>query len=268
MSTVVFGWKQPVVCVRAPAAWTDSVTALFPHYVLQASRAPLTFDLLPAGEGGTLRTLDGEQRAGSGPELLGLLEYELMSVLLEAASEHAHLHASGAVVSGRGVLALGPSGAGKSSVAFAWHRLGMPLLGDETVLIDPAGSAHAFRRLIKLEADRARDGGVDPASTLGWDPESSEIWYPPGPGGWAEGLVPVAVVARVQYQAGAPLEMRAMSEAETLNVLMHSLQSGGASGPDALASLATLAESVVGLDVRFSDAVATAEALVSKVQRS
>lgn len=267
MSVVVFGWDEPAVAVRGPDAWMDLIAGLFPDYVLDVAQAPLTLEVLHSHDGGALRSEGGEERAASYQDLLALVEIEVTRALL-ALSEHAHLHASGTVVSDRAVLALGPAGAGKSSVAFAWHRMGLPLLGDDNVFIDASGSARAFRRLMKLEDERAREGGVDPASTLAWDPENPEIWYSPGSEGWASRPAPVAVVARVRYRAGAPVEIRDQSPAETLNLLVHSLLTTGAPGAEALASLGRVAEHAQGLDVCFGDSMVAARTLAAKVETS
>jgi hypothetical protein len=265
MSVVVFGWDAPVIAVHGPASWAESVVALFPHYVLEAVDAPRTLELFPTGGGGRIRIEGREVEATVHEDLLAAVEIEVTRALLSAASGHVHLHASGAVGPRGAVLALGPSGAGKSSLAFQWHRLGLSLLGDDTVLVDSAGRVHGFRRLMKLEESRAREGGVDPEKTLARDPTNEEVWFSPGPDGWADGPLSVAMVARVRFEEGATLQIRELPRAETLNTLMHNLLGSGAWGADALPALTAMAEAAVGVDVVFGDSGVAAGALAAEL---
>jgi serine kinase of HPr protein (carbohydrate metabolism regulator) len=60
--------------------------------------------------------------------------------------EQEHVHA-GAVATPRGAaLFLGRAGSGKSSLTFTWCWQGAPALGDDVVLLDSHGCAHAIKR--------------------------------------------------------------------------------------------------------------------------
>lgn len=135
------------------------------------------------------------------------------------------------------------------------------------MFIDAEGAARSFRRLMKVEQSRMLDANFDPTRTLAWDPDNSEAWFTPGRDGWVNGAVPVGVVARVRFRAGAPLWLEHLSQADTLNLLVHSLLDTGAAGAGVLERLASVAAGAVGLDMRFSDSHAAASVLAREVSR-
>lgn len=204
-------------------------------------------------------------------EALAELEYGIVRFLLEQHRVLTHLHASGAVVpAGQGtasVIAVGPSGAGKSSLALAWSRLGLPLLGDDVLMVDGAGHAVPFRRPVKVnESLLARSapgawGTQHPAVR----PEEDERWYDPGDaGGWAQGAAPVRLVAALTRDdgvEGADVHLTPLSTGEGLGLLFTALLGTGAGGPESLPCLSRLAEGARFVAVRFGDSRAAAQAL-------
>jgi len=136
-------------------------------------------------------------------ELLTILEGILARALLETASERIHLHASGVRLDDEALLALGAGGAGKSSLALAWSVMGLPVLGDDVVLVDVDGRAESFRRLFKVDPTRLASHGIDPASTPAWADGSEEAWFDPGKaGGWSTGPIPVRGVVVLDRRSG------------------------------------------------------------------
>lgn len=102
------------------------------------------------GSGFVLRTARGRWRS---PELDGVLvqmELTLAEELVRRSGLRG-MHAGGVVLGDRAVLLPGEGGRGKSSLTAALALRGLPVLGDDVVLLDEAGWAHPFRRLLKLE---------------------------------------------------------------------------------------------------------------------
>ena len=167
-------------------------------------------------------------------ELLPVFEWTLTLALLERVSGCVHLHASGVVAHGRALLALGATGGGKSTLAMHWSRRGAAVLGDDTVLLDAGGRAHAFRRLFKLDPGAVTRAGIPLGSTPWWEPGSDEAWYDPeAGGGWAD-PAPVAVVALVARAGGASERMAPLARAAGLAALLQSCQSTGRTGAEAM----------------------------------
>lgn len=200
-----------------------------------------------------------QQRCRSWDELLPTVEFALSQALLERHAGYVRLHAAGISADGRGVLALGAGGAGKSTLALAWQCLGHAGYGDDIVLIDREGQAHAFRRLFKLDPTITAQLGVDPAATPFWTPDSDEVWYDPAAAaGWAE-PAPVQGVAIVEYRPGAPLVIEPVPAVELLAALLPSrippLQ------PWSFDCVAAVAEQSRGARVVYGDAMEAARAL-------
>ena len=120
---------------------------------------PADLTVSETGDGFELRAhTDPEvRRFDSAAELVGALEFGVAHFLLGALRDRTHLHAAGAVSATSrtpaAVLALGPSGSGKSSLALAWSRRGLPLLGDDVVLADATGAPAPFRRPLRVDAE-------------------------------------------------------------------------------------------------------------------
>lgn len=262
MKAVGFGWRSPDVAVelRADAdasaehlaRLVDDVPRLFPTY-LRDGDAARRVEVRLARSGAHVLAA-GETCVAEGvPDTLAAVEIAVTRALLEAAPHPVRLHASGAVVRGRAVLALGAAGSGKSSLALAWMLRGRPLLGDDTVLLGEDGRAHPFHRLLKIHQDVAEHAGLRLEETLGWDPDNEEVWVSPRAEGWARAPVPVGVVARVRFLEGAELRVRPLSTSDTLNLLLHSVLAGGAGAATGFDALTAVAARARGVDVVFSD---------------
>ena len=203
------------------------------------------------------------------PDAVSAAELAITRHLLASDLVHCHLHAAGAVThSGHAVLAVGPSGSGKSTVAYAWHRLGRPLLGDDVVALDPAGHAHAFPRPLKVDAARLRDAGADPADTTAWDGQTDDVWVDPTDGaGWAPGPVAVTLVAELRFEAGAPLRLDPVQGGERLRVLLNSVHQTGASREASVDRLITVAEAGPMVRVTHGNGQEAAAALLDLAAR-
>jgi len=234
---VAFGSGRGRVVVQVEEGLAEHVAALFPEDLsLDAGGLPsievrardMGFELVRSGPPRRV------ELSRSLPDLLVSLEHTLCRTLLAAEAESAHLHASGAVVDGRAILALGPSGAGKSSLALAWSEAGLPLLGDDVVLVDSAGWLRPFRRLLKVDGELFASRGGRPEETLAFDPDAEEVWYDPrGAGGWADAPAPPGLVAWVTFDGSDAVRAEVLGEADALRHLLDAVMGSGV--PPALA---------------------------------
>ncbi len=194
-------------------------------------------------------------------KLLAVCEFALTQAFLAACASFVQLHASGAVVNGRAVLALGAAGAGKSSLALSWHRAGHPGLGDDVVFVDQQGHAHPFKRLYEVQTDFLAAVGIEPGATCLWEAGSEEAWYDPGSGaGWAE-PAPVSTIAVARFRHGAKLSIEPLSRTGVLNALLHSQLPSGPTPGRRFDSLARLVEGAQAFEVVFGSAVEAAQAI-------
>jgi hypothetical protein len=241
---------------------------LFPHYEVLPPGRDLSFppdvSVWKDPKGYVVATRDAPSvSCGTETEALAALEFALTRAIVESFSDYVHLHASGAVVRGRAVLALGKSGAGKSSMAASWLSQGFPTLGDDIVFLNAAAKAVPFKRLFKVTPVVLQTLGVDPATTLQWDPEWPEAWYAPDDGpGWAE-EAPVSVVAFVRYDPSVSLTTTPMSAEDGLNALVHSMMDTGKRAGDCFDTLVRVVEGARVVRVEYSSAFEAAEALCS-----
>jgi len=259
----VFGRSIEVV-VDAPAL-VQPLAHLFPAYSVPAPAegggAPVV--LTVDAQDGTYTVSEGQvppRLCRSLAELLSVSEFAITRALLARCTDHLPLHASGAVVNGRGVIALGRPGAGKSSLAISWHRDGHPALGDDVVLVDQTATVHPFKRLYEVDVALLPDLGLEPHETPFWEDGSTEAWYDPGNGaGWAS-PTSVAVIAIARHQPGAALSLERLSHAATLNFLLHSHFERGTR--DATADrLVSLSRGTEGYVVTFGAAREAARAI-------
>jgi hypothetical protein len=189
------------------------------------------------------------------PDLLAALEFAITRRLLEQDAGFAHLHSAGAVGVSGGMLALGTSGAGKSSIALAWSRMGLPLLGDDVVRMDPKGRLHAFPRLLKVDPELVSRANIDLEGTPAWAPGSEEAWIDPERGaGWATSIDGVAAVAGIQYQAGSSLEWRVIEKPEALRLLLASVLPTGSAPEQCVDRFIELIGRTSIVALRFGDA--------------
>jgi hypothetical protein len=201
------------------------------------------------------RTADGEVRTRRFrrlPSLLAAVEFAVLQRLLEGHHGETHLHASGAVVGGRAVLALGPSGAGKSSLALTWSRAGHPLLGDDVILADARGGVRGVPRLVKVSRRVLHAHGLSDDVTVAPDPRSPELWWDPDRGGgWARGVHRPALVARVSFERRMSTRLEPMTPAAGLRLLLDHVMEAGLKPEESLDRLARIAESATFVAVRF-----------------
>ncbi len=204
------------------------------------------------------------RRFRSRPDLLSDVELILTRRLLERLPELVQLHAAGALVEGRAVVAMGESGAGKSSLALAWSVAGLPLLGDDTLLVDEGGCLLGVQRLVKAHRDVLRLHGVRPRDTVAPQRGSAELWWDPRRGGgWAAEPTRPVLVARVHYVEGAALELKPLPAGEGLRALLdHATRSAAAGEP--LDRLIAMVEAAELVDVRFGSSVQAAAELAAR----
>lgn len=279
---IVFGTQSRTLGVEAP----DGPVTRF----LLRSFAP--WRLQPDGEGhdrepelrveeseGRYRlrsALDpGEVPAPDLPTLLTEVEYRIAVFLLRQLGEATHLHAAGAVLpaaeGGGALLALGTSGAGKSSVALRWSADGLPLLGDDVILLHDAGLVHPFPRPPKAPLGLLRDAGL---ATGEWTRPAGDRpegwWEAERKAGWADGPVRAVVVASLVRDAepsppagtDAPgARVRPLGAAEALPLLFSALLDTGAPPAESLPRLTDLLASARAWEVRFTDPRAAARAV-------
>jgi hypothetical protein len=246
----------------------DSIAALFAPLVTPASRTE-AWDFRVVRDGARLlleeRGAEPRPHPSSAP-LLADLEFRVLGRLLTPFADRVHLHASGALLDGRAILAVGPSGAGKSSLALAWSELGLPVLGDDLVLVGEGGWVEGFPRLAKIHRSRLPALGLRLADTVAPDPADPEAWVDPNRGGiWPEGGVQVALVASVAWDGGM-LRMESMGVVDLLQRLMGNRLSSGLQDAAALDRLLPLAGRARGVVARFGDAAELAASLVGLVE--
>lgn len=108
----------------------------------------------------------------SAPDAGVHFELTVTNLLAERVDGAAVLHGGGAVTPGGALVVSGPGGSGKSSLTAALAKLGMPIFGDDVLLLDRRSAAlRAFPRLLRIR---------EPARTLLELPDSrpplSELW--------------------------------------------------------------------------------------------
>jgi hypothetical protein len=196
---------------------------------------------------------------------LEAVEFLVTSRLLSLLPTVPQLHAAGAVFRDRAVIAVGESGAGKSSIALQWSRAGIPVLGDDVVLLDREDRAVAFPRHFSVARARLEAAGAVPDAALSRGRADDELRYDPaspGGGGWAP-PAPVSLIAVIQRAAGLPLSVESIAPAHALTLLLGALHQTGSPPTDCFPRLAALAERSRAVRVTFDDAGEAARVLAS-----
>jgi hypothetical protein len=196
-------------------------------------------------------------------EAMEAIEYLVTLRLLALNGTFPQLHAAGVVVPEGAVLAIGESGAGKTSIALGWSVGGLPVLGDDIVLLDRDAGALPFKRLFTVDRARFAAFAVTPDPALQWAaPEGrDEARYDPrAGGGWADGA-PIARLALIRRRPGAGLRIEKMSRATALAALTGGLMPSGLPAARCFDLLAAIVERAPAFDVTFEDAGAAADAL-------
>lgn len=243
------------VRARLPdAALAARVRAVLGGLAAAASGAEATaIAVTPEGTGWRLRSPRvAPQYVDTAEDLVARLEWMIVEELLAGLTGVVRLHAAAARVGAHAVLVTGPSGSGKSACARAWSRQGLPLYGDDIVLIDPHGMVHAFPRLGKLDTALARAWQEPLARTVDWDPARGEVWLDPArEGGWAA-PAPAATVAWIERRAGAACTTTPLARSALLPELLG--QALGGPATDAFAGLTALLRPARTLHVTFGEA--------------
>lgn len=271
---VVFGNGEKRLAITGPGGSVmDGVATFYPAMQLGPNEGlaegPTDLVVAPRDDGFHLRSLiDPEpRRFDTEADLLSALEFGVTHFLLLGRLADTHLHASGVVVPGRAprsaVLALGPSGSGKSSVALFWSRAGLPLLGDDIIILSGNGELSAFPRLLKVREERLEDAGVRTPRRLLFDAETREARFDPTHGaGWAEGTARPGVVARVRHEDGAGLRIRPLPTADALRLLLDSVLDTGLGPHESFPRFTQLLEEARFVDVVFEHAEEAARGLL------
>lgn len=196
-------------------------------------------------------------------DAVNAIEHLITLQLLALASDVPQLHAAGAVVDDRAVLAIGESGAGKTSLALRWCLAGLPVLGDDIVLLDEEGRAVPFKRLFNVDPTRLAANDVTPDPTLDWlaDPESA-YFDPRRGGGWAAPAA-VGTVAMVHFAPSHDLEIAELPRARALTLLLASLMPSGKQSDTCFDRMLAIVRDARTVSVVFGDAARAAEALVA-----
>jgi hypothetical protein len=256
LTTFVAEGRAVHVRASTPEA-TRYVSRLLPSYVVSGSgrRTDPVYTLAAIDDAWVLGTPDGtDLQYESIGDALNELEHYITRELLASLSRYTHLHASGALADGGAVLALGASGAGKSSLAIHWFRSGLPVFGDDIVLVDSTGLAHSFERLFDVHPSLLEELGEGPDSELTAISNAEGTWFDPAiDGGWAP-AAPIVRLAIVRYSDGADVIVRPLEKPEVLAALMASTMPTGVGTPGAFDRLVAVSESAEGLDVTFGSA--------------
>lgn len=267
--TVAFEESGTRVVVEVdPAEAAGPVRRLFPALCVEPrpGEGP-HFRVAGWGPGLRLGTEDGGTEEYDGlPGLLAALEFRLLERLLAPLGDWVHLHAAGALVQGRAVLAVGRSGAGKSSIALAWSRMGLPVLADDLILVGPGGRVRGFPRLAKVDRERLAEQGLSLEDTVAPVADHPQAWvdlHRDVP--WPRATVPVALVAEVAYD-GSGSRSSPLGPSALLQRLMANLLVTGLRGSEALDRLVPLAEEARGVTTRF-DRAAEAARLLARTAR-
>jgi hypothetical protein len=261
---VSFCLRDTPVRVGVPTAeLARLVENLYPGYVVHAGEGDVAC-VIRETSGGWEVCADHE--ANHFPDLGGALtalEHTITLSLLQGARAVPQLHAAGAVVHGRAILAVGGPGAGKSSIALALCTRGSPALGDDVILLTERGDAAPFKRHFTIHPDRLRELKVPPNPNLDWLADDEDAWFDPRTAaGWADDA-PIDAIVHVRHTPGAdPPERHELTQAQVLHLL---LASGLRTGPRAhqyIDLLVPVARRAVGFELRFADAAHAADRIV------
>ncbi len=150
------------VIVSVPAEFEAALLCLFPDDKSSIPDREPDLTLLQVAGGFQLHDPSGPMAdpVDSRGEGLGQVEFMLAEYLVSGDPERRVLHAGGAKVDGRAVLLSGHGGSGKSTLTAALAMQGLPVFGDDVVLVEPeTGIISPVRRLLKvMEEPRAALG--------------------------------------------------------------------------------------------------------------
>ena len=201
-------------------------------------------------------------------EALGQLELMLAEYLVSSDPERRVLHAGGANVDGRAILLSGHGGSGKSTVTAAMAMLGLPVFGDDVVLVEPeTGVVSPVRRLLKIMEE--------PRAALGiprqWTP-LDELWpeaiylHPSDLGStWAEPAA-VRLIAFPTWSgdASSDAELRHLSGGAVMQKLLFQLLLIERHGVAEVELVAQLLDDAITVDMTWGDGPLAAQALLKR----
>lgn len=205
--------------VAVPGA-LEAVRALFPQGPAEAPGAPPDFALVETDEGFLIEV---DRGAWTAPHLSGALTRLELLVAEEMVRRSGlpALHAGGVTLDAGALLVAGPSGSGKSSLTAGLAARGLPVMGDDAVLLGLDGTVHPLRRRLKVaEPARTLLGLPAPSGPLArlW-PDSA--FYDPADLGsrWSDPAPVRAVVLPTRVSEGVP-SLRRIEPAVALGELL------------------------------------------------
>lgn len=263
---VAFSLGEGVVGLITPSSGiADHITRFLPDYAVP-------FEEVELDETYWIRETDGVWKVGlegtsvvdtleTIEDVLNAVEQLAVTRLLGVTPCTAQVHAAGTVVGGEAIMLLGGAGAGKTSIALKWSSSGLPVLGDDLVLLDGDGVALPFRRLFIAPAARLVQLGVDPDPDLEWLSDEKEAWFDPlSAGGWAE-PAPISTIALVQHVPDKAMEVTDLPKPEALSALLASLLPTGLDSTQAFERCAAAVQRSKTLRVSFPDSTVAADFL-------
>lgn len=162
-------------------------------------------------------------------QLVPMLKTGLMRLALEYSRDLLALHAAGLLLDGHGLLLCGPSGSGKSTLAAALAFAGLPLLGDDTIILGDALQLRPAPFAICLKSgawsllqDRFPQlAGLATHHRL--DDRHVRYLLPPDPASWVapDSLWPARWIVFPERSRGATARLRPLARAAALDRLLH-----------------------------------------------
>lgn len=262
------------VMVSVPTHLEPALRCLFPDD--QADIADVEPDiLLKEVPGGRFQLYVGGHAAADPVadrgEGLGQVELMLAEALVTDIPGHRVLHAGGANLDGRAVLLSGHGGSGKSTLSAALALRGLPVFGDDVVLVNlDSGLVSPIRRRLKVMEEPRKALGIQRQGT-----PLDELWpeavylHPSDLGSrWAEPS-PVGLVAFPTW-SGDPAGEASLTPipgAASMQRLLFQLLLINRHGAEEVDLIATLLEEARTFEISWGDGHLGARALVEALGR-
>ena len=233
MTSHIFGrmtWRGRDLRVSAPdASWFEWLTLFtgLPVQPTPASEGPVVLAVEDSRhvrvDGRALRSFASEE------DLRVWLGLTVSDVLIQR-SDFTVLHAAAFLVGEQAVLVSGPPWSGKSSFALETRQLGLSVLGDDQVGLDPSSERvfavpRPIKRRIRSQADRA---GVSAAAVLARIEDEDVAIEPLGldtaSASWLVEGRPVALVLQVARHAGPGVRFEVPTPFEATRALLDQMR--------------------------------------------